>query len=373
MSLQDEISNKRTEIVVDAYPMSIGEVMNLYKDGEIDVHPEFQRFYRWDNEQKSNLIESILLGIPIPPIFVAQRPTGKWDVIDGQQRLSTIFQFVNILKENNDDENNDEHNDKLMDPLVLQKTKFLPSLKGVTWERENAFTPEQRIVFKREKLNFTIIKEVGDKDEAKYELFQRLNTGGTHLSPQEIRNCLLIMINKPVYDNLLLIRANENFRNCIPLTELQQDEQTDLEYVVRHLVYRKIQIDKVDRSRNMDSFLTDEIEKIARDTTYNLESEKGIFESTYELLSGLFGEDSFKKYKNERNTGTVLISACEAIIPGLSNNIHYWSSNLEELKVHIRNIYEQDAYLNATRRGIRPMDRMVQLIEFSRGWFLHED
>jgi len=93
MPIQDEISSKRTEIVVDAYPMSIGEVMNLYKDGEIDVHLEFQRFYRWDNEQKSNLIESILLGIPIPPIFVAQRQTGKWDVIDGQQRLSTILKF----------------------------------------------------------------------------------------------------------------------------------------------------------------------------------------------------------------------------------------------------------------------------------------
>ena len=70
--------------------MSIGEMINLYKDDELEVHPEFQRFFRWDEEQKSKLIESLLLGIPIPPIFVAQKLNGRWDVIDGQQRLSTI-------------------------------------------------------------------------------------------------------------------------------------------------------------------------------------------------------------------------------------------------------------------------------------------
>lgn len=69
MGLKEEIVDKRKEIIVDSYPMSIGEMMNLYRDGELDVHPEFQRFYRWDEEQKSKLIESILLGIPIPPHF----------------------------------------------------------------------------------------------------------------------------------------------------------------------------------------------------------------------------------------------------------------------------------------------------------------
>lgn len=115
MTLKEEIAAKRKEIIVDSYPMSIGEIMNLYKDQELDVHPEFQRFFRWDDEQKTKLIESILLGIPIPPVFVAQRINGKWDVIDGQQRLSTILQFAKLLKK-------DDGTD--YDPLVLQATKF---------------------------------------------------------------------------------------------------------------------------------------------------------------------------------------------------------------------------------------------------------
>lgn len=79
MSLREEIQEKRKEIVVDAYAMSIGEIVNLYNDEELDVHPEFQRFFRWDDNQKTRLIESILLGIPIPPIFVSQKTNGKWD------------------------------------------------------------------------------------------------------------------------------------------------------------------------------------------------------------------------------------------------------------------------------------------------------
>jgi len=108
--------------------MSIGEIMNLYKDEELDVHPEFQRFFRWDDEQKTKLVESILLGIPIPPIFVAQRTNGKWDVIDGQQRLSTILQFTQLLRKENGEK---------YEPLILQPTKFIPSLCGIRWDNND--------------------------------------------------------------------------------------------------------------------------------------------------------------------------------------------------------------------------------------------
>lgn len=83
MSLQSEIASLRTEIRTDGYPMSIGEWASLYESNELDIHPEFQRFFRWSNSQKTALIESILLGIPIPSVFVSQRDDGVWDVVDG--------------------------------------------------------------------------------------------------------------------------------------------------------------------------------------------------------------------------------------------------------------------------------------------------
>ena len=98
MCLQDEIDKHRKDIHTDGYPMSIGELVNLYRDKELDLHPEFQRFYRWSPQQKSRWIESILLGIPLPSFFVVQRDDGVWDVIDGLQRLSTILELMGELR-----------------------------------------------------------------------------------------------------------------------------------------------------------------------------------------------------------------------------------------------------------------------------------
>jgi uncharacterized protein with ParB-like and HNH nuclease domain len=85
MGLDEEIQQKGKEISTDAYGMSIGELVSLYRNGELDIHPAFQRYFRWTGEQKSRFIESLLLGIPIPSIFVSQTEKGKWDVVDGLQ------------------------------------------------------------------------------------------------------------------------------------------------------------------------------------------------------------------------------------------------------------------------------------------------
>jgi uncharacterized protein with ParB-like and HNH nuclease domain len=120
MALDEHISERSKEISTNSYAMSVGELLSLYRDKELNIHPEFQRFFRWSDEQKSRLIESLLLGIPIPPIFVSQDEKGKWDVIDGLQRLSTIFQLTGDLK--------DERDQPVPAP-VLQETKYLSELK----------------------------------------------------------------------------------------------------------------------------------------------------------------------------------------------------------------------------------------------------
>lgn len=162
--LQDEIKKKSSEIYKESYQMSIGELANLYRDEEIDVHPEFQRLYRWSDYQKTKLIESVMLNIPIPQIYVSQNEEGVWDVIDGVQRLSTIFQFMGILK---DDEG------KKIEPLTLLGTKDLPSFEGMKWKnKENKdleFTREQQLEFKRSRIDVTILKKASDS-KAKYEL-----------------------------------------------------------------------------------------------------------------------------------------------------------------------------------------------------------
>ena len=192
MGLDQEIKERRTEIRSDGYPMSIGELINLYRDGELDIHPEFQRFFRWSDEQKSRLVESILLGIPIPSIFVSQREDGVWDVIDGLQRLSTIFQLVGVLE---------DECGELVEPLTLKKTNYLPSLEGKTWKDDgcsSSIGKTNQLLVRRTKIDVKIILRESS-ESSKYELFQRLNTGGSQLSDQELRNAILIMVNTEAY------------------------------------------------------------------------------------------------------------------------------------------------------------------------------
>jgi hypothetical protein len=117
MNLEQAIAKKAKEISTESYGMSVGELLSLYRDNELNLHPEFQRFFRWSDQQKSRLIESFLLGIPVPPVFVSQDEKGKWDVIDGLQRLSTIFQLTGDLL---------DEEGKPVKPLILTGTKYLP-------------------------------------------------------------------------------------------------------------------------------------------------------------------------------------------------------------------------------------------------------
>lgn len=127
VSLEEQILTRAKEIKTDGYAMSIGEVASLYRDGDMDIHPEFQRIFRWKpaqkSAQKSALIESVLLGIPVPPISVSQREDGVWDIIDGVQRLSTIFEFMGIYR---------DHNGQLLEASKLEATEYLPALAGYT-------------------------------------------------------------------------------------------------------------------------------------------------------------------------------------------------------------------------------------------------
>jgi hypothetical protein len=99
MSLIEEIKKESQEIATDSYFMSIGDLVSLYKEGEINIRPEFQRYFRWTTTQKYRLIESVLLGIPIPQIFVQQNDNGKWELIDGLQRVSTFLELMGELKD----------------------------------------------------------------------------------------------------------------------------------------------------------------------------------------------------------------------------------------------------------------------------------
>lgn len=306
MPLQAEIDQHRKEIHTDGYPMSLGEILNLYRDGELEIHPEFQRFFRWTPKQKSRWIESILLGIPLPSIFVAQRDDGVWDVIDGLQRLSTILELVGELK---------DEDGKKRSPLVLEETPLLPSLKGKHWR---ILTEEQRRFIKRAKLDLKIILRESH-ESSKYELFRRLNTGGSFLSDQELRSAFLVGANREFFRWLYALSQLEAFRACLLLSDNQIAQQYDLELVVRFVAFRTLPPEGLTGIDELGEFLTDNILQAALDRTFPRAEHERAFATVFETLAAGLGENSFRKYdlQGKRFTGAFSISAFEVIALGL--------------------------------------------------------
>jgi len=367
MGLKEEIAAKRSEINTDGYPMSIGELANLYRDGEMDIHPEWQRFYRWTPEQKTKLIESILLGIPIPSIFVAQREDAVWDVIDGLQRLSTIFQTMGILR---------GQDKELLEPLTLGETAYLPSLEGMRWENgddpSHSLSPEDKLLIKRSKLDVKIILRESDPS-AKYELFQRLNTGGSSLVPQEVRNCILIMVEPCFYEWLSDLSKDENFAACLSLTDRALEEQYDMELVVRFLVFRKKPATGLRRIGELGEFLTNESIQLAGSRTYDRDTERRAFADTFRWLAEATAQDSFRKHDPERSrfVGGFLISAFEAVALGLG---YHWETYRadgppENIQERIKGLWTNEAFLNGMGAGVRASSRIPTVVPVGRGVF----
>lgn len=369
--LQEEIDRQRQDIRSDGYSMSIGELVSLYQSQEIEIHPEFQRFFRWSDYQKNSLIESILLGIPIPPIFVSQRDDGVWDVIDGLQRLSTIYQFLGKLK---------DENGKLIDPLVLQETNYLPSLENKKWgdenDKENSLTNSQRLDFKRTKINVVIIQKESNK-KTKYELFQRLNSGGSICTPQEVRSCILVSVNPSTYQWMKRLSENEDFKSCINLSETLEEEQYDMEILSKFLIFRNMTIENQSIS-NIAEFITDKIQEIASDPSFDYDEEEKAFNITFRILNQTTKEDTFRKYNPETDKFSrgFLSAPFEAIATGIGYHYKKYETALNtgninqlDIKGKLRRMWANRDYQNAYGRGKDAKIRVPKLIPLGRELF----
>ena len=371
MSLQEEIDKTAREIDQQSYSMSIGELISLYQNEELDIHPEFQRVFRWDILQKSKLIESVLIGIPIPSIFVSQREDGVWDVIDGVQRLSTIFEFIGIFK---DEEGN------LNSPSKLIKTKYLPSLEGKSWldnHDEKCFTSSQRIDFKRARINVEIVKKQSDKN-IKYDLFQRLNSLGTKLSDQELRNCYLIMLNRDLFYWLKDLGNYGPFLNCICLTDNAISQQYHLELALRFFVFKNENLDELKgiNFAYLDEYINKKMELMAQPEKFDAITEAKIFKATFDLLNETLGENSFKRYNSEKSKfgGKFLLSAFEAVGIGVGSNISQWiDGDKEENKRILESkaiaLWNDQRYITNIGSGIDFYKRIPNIVALGREIF----
>ena len=199
--LKNEIDEAKRSVSTDTVQITIGEVTNMYANAELNILPDFQRLFRWSDDRKSNFVESILIGIPIPPAFVYENENGTWELIDGLQRISTVLEFMGVLK--------DPDTGKIRRSKLLG-TKYLPSLNGIVWlaqeEGEETLDKALQLFFRRHRIDLQILKHPSDP-KTKFDLFQRLNRGGAYANEQEVRTCSMVLADVDFTSALPAIRT----------------------------------------------------------------------------------------------------------------------------------------------------------------------
>lgn len=199
--------------------LSFRELITMYEEDEL-LKPELQRYYVWEKPEASRFIESILLGLPVPSIFLANTLDDKKLIIDGYQRIMTIFDYVNagiwrkdekVFRLSNTSKINEKFRNKSFKELDPKDQRKIKS------------TTIHAIIFEQ--------KAPNDNDTSLYQVFERINTGGRALMPQEIRNC----VNQGLFNNLLFeLNNNDDWRRLFGKEEVDS-RMRDMEFILRFL------------------------------------------------------------------------------------------------------------------------------------------
>ncbi|OBC02445.1 hypothetical protein A5784_16195 [Mycobacterium sp. 852013-50091_SCH5140682] len=366
--LEDQITERRREISTERYGMSIGELTSLYTDGDLIVHPEFQRFFRWDDVQKSRLIESILLGIPLPSIFVAASKSGEWELVDGLQRVSTLLQLQALLV---------GEDGKKVDRLVLEGTKYLPALEGRYWpineqeeEDSRALGMAQRRDIKRARIDVQIIQRDSSSD-TKYDLFQRLNSYGSQLTTQELRSCLLVSVDPQFLKWVESLARSQSFRDSVQLSERLLEEQYDIELVLRFLVLHNEDDIKAKDLKNFSSYLDDKSLAMAGDSDTDRELLEANFNTTFELIANNCSENAFRRWlpDEHRFTGSFLNTSFEVIALGLGFHIARGTPYRTDIDSVVKEFWESPDMTTSFATGVSTETRMSRFLPRGRALF----
>lgn len=366
MSLQDEIDAGRNTVRSDSLAMSIGELASLYENQELVIRPEFQRLFRWNDHQKARLIESIFLGIPLPSIFVMQNPSGIWEVIDGLQRCSTIFEFMGILR--------NESTGEILPPAKLSRTKFLPSLDGILYAEgyPESLSTSQRLSFKRSKIDIRVLLPESD-DRTKYELFDRLNSGGQQASTQEIRNVQLLLADSSSLTWIQKLSNNEDFSACTAISDAKSEQQYDLDLVCRLIAIWSSTDEELRAMDSVDEYVTNKLQDLLLGD-FNKDDFTDTFEKLFSALNSALGDDTFRKYipstdGEGKHVRSFSVSAYEAITTGVLHNLTHWAQQPDELRIRIQEMWQDPEFSQNTKAGTRGTTRIATVVPWARSFF----
>lgn len=327
-----EIPKEIRKIRTQPYDYSVGYIVNLIDNNKIYLAPDFQRYAKvWDDKTASLLIESILLNVPIPPIYVSEEDDGKWVIIDGLQRLTSFRRFI--------------HNE-----FKLRGMEAFPELNKLNYE---SLPPKAKSVLNDGALRIILITKESHP-EMQYDVFMRLNRGSVKLTEQELRNCLY---RGKLNDLIKSLCNNKNLQSILGLSEPHK-RMEDAELILRYLAISENYDRNTNSLNDYKSIMKTYLNSFMKNNQ-NLTDEKIVIlrekvENTLEKVFAVFQNNAFRKILED---GAYYKWINKAIFDFIMLSFERYS--LDELKAHKSEIVEllknlpneDDNFLHAISSG----------------------
>lgn len=359
--LDKKIKETRSGLSADRLDMSFGEIISMYERNEIIINPNFQRLFRWDEEQQTRFIESLLLNIPIPPIFVAEinegENAGKWELVDGLQRVSTVLSFFGELTALPDKNN-----------LILMEGGLIEILEGYTFK---SLSLKYQLNIRRAVCRVEVIKW-DSKIDMRYELFKRINSYGEPITEQELRNCIFRPQSNRFNDFLKDLADTPKFKELISPTPKQIEQLYLQELVLRFFALYEVAKSNTPAKEKINevisSYMTSYMKEVIKDELFDYNQSKVLFTQLVELLVPI-GKTVFKGTKN---MGPFSPNIYDIVMIGVALNLNFYKTlSSDTLAKIIANIKDDPEFTNLKGAGIasNSKERVAKRIELTKKFF----
>lgn len=319
----------KEDIDIREDPQTVFELIRKFNQGKIIIDPDFQRNVVWKHEQKSQFIESVILNFPLPPWYVNQTVEGKYIIVDGLQRTSSLYDFVN-------------------DKFELKGLKALTHLNTYRFSDLAALEGDYQTRIEDKKLTLYIIKP-SVSSKVIIDIFNRINTGGTQLNQQEVRNCIFSGKSTKLLKEL---SEKDYFKDAID-GGISSDRMKDREAILRYLAFKIFDYEK-DYFSDMSDFLERAMKKINQMDDENKEILKKDFERVMKLTINFFGKHNFRLFTTDKNgnrqRGRINIALMESVAYFFSiQNDQFLVLHQDQIKNNFDRLLENPEYLDAIR------------------------
>jgi hypothetical protein len=335
---------------------TLREIFSQIEEQELDLAPDFQRSFVWKRSQQVRLIESILLGIPLPAFYFNLDHSGAIQVVDGVQRLTTVKRFMS---------------DEL--DLAEGHLEYLVDLRGHTF---STLDPGTRRRFASTQIVAHVI-EPQTPDEVKYDIFNRVNTGGSPLVAQEIRHC---MSRSPSREFLRSLVESREFDQATEYAFWSRDgsrrddrRMADREMALRFCAFRSVSIDEYSKASSLDSFLLEFTRRIDAEaekggTGLNLNELRDAFLRAMVNCFYILGAASFRRWpKDAERRGPINRAVFESHALALESfPLELLQPKSAEIQSAFRELFDDVDYDTAVRSGTGDPRRLERRLAMPR-------